>query len=141
MKYDICIIGHGNFPDGIKSAVNLIAGTCEKITCFNLNEQTTHEQFKKDINKYLDSHKNVIVFADMTGGAPYQIVAERILSQDDDNKYVIAGISLNLILDIYLKNMSGQLNTKNIDSSLKHVIKEARSLMQVISHKTIFEKV
>lgn len=140
MKYDVCIIGHGNFPSGIRSAVKLIAGTCDGITCFNLNENTTHEQFEKAIDQYLQSHDNVIFFADMIGGAPYQIVAKKILLQNDQNKCVVAGVSLNLVLDIYLKNMSDQLTTQNVDEAIKHVISESKSLMKEISCREDLEK-
>ncbi|MCT6846844.1 MAG: PTS fructose transporter subunit IIA [Lactobacillus helsingborgensis] len=140
MKYDVCIIGHGNFPSGLKSAVKLIAGTCDRITCFNLNEETTHEQFEQDVEQYIQSHTNVIFFADMVGGAPYQIVAKKVLLQNDVHKFIVAGVSLNLVLDIYLKNMSEQLNTQNIDNEIKHVINESKSLMKEISCKQDLEK-
>lgn len=140
MKYDLCIIGHGNFPSGIRSAVKLIAGTCDGITCFNLNEKITHEQFEKAIDQYLQSHDNVIFLADMIGGAPYQIVAKKILLQNDKNKCVVAGVSLNLVLDIYLKNMSDQLTTQNVDEAIKHLISESKSLMKEISCREDLEK-
>ena len=135
MKYDVCIIGHGNFPSGLKSAVKLIAGTCDRITCFNLNEETTHEKFEQDVDHYIQLHTNVIFFADMVGGAPYQIVAKKVLLQNDVHKFIVAGVSLNLVLDIYLKNMSEQLNTQNIDKEIKHVINESKLLLFLLPEK------
>lgn len=140
MKYDICIIGHGDFPLGIKSAVEVIAGTSNKITCFNLNENITHEQFEMSINQYIQSHSYVIFFVDIVGGAPCQIVAQKILSQKDSNKCIVAGVSLSLVLDIYLKNMSNKLNPQNLDDSIKDVIKDSKSLIQEISYKQDLEK-
>ncbi|MDF7683560.1 PTS fructose transporter subunit IIA [Lactobacillus sp. ESL0679] len=141
MKYDICIIGHGDFPMGIDSDIKTVAGTDELVTCLNLDEHTTHEKFTQDLDQYLDTHENVIVFADMTGGAPYQIAAKRILTNPKDtNKYVLSGVSMNLVLDVYLKNLSGQLTAENIEDSLNHVIEESKSMMQSISQSTISKK-
>lgn len=52
MIYSIGIIGHGNYPDGVRSALELLAGTSEYISCFNLNDKTTHEQFKENVSEF-----------------------------------------------------------------------------------------
>lgn len=141
MKYDICIVGHGNFPDGVKSAMNVLCGPDESLKLGNLNEQTTHEKFKSEMKEYLTTHENVIVFADMTGGAPYQIAAEIVLSQNLANRYVISGMSLNVVLDLYLKNMMDQLNPDNIEEMINHVISESCGLMKVTPCTEVVEEV
>lgn len=137
MKYDVCIIGHGNFPDGVKTAMNLLVGPDDSIKLGNLNEVMTHEAFKKEMEEYLDSHENVIIFADMTGGAPYQITAELILEKEKKNQFVVSSMSLNAILDLYLKNMMDQLNPDNIDEEIAHVIEESCKLMQVTPNNIV----
>ncbi len=86
MIYSIGIIGHGNYPDGVRSALELLAGTSEYISCFNLNDKTTHEQFKENVSEFLDQNENAIIIADMTGGAPFQSIAQIIL---EENKKII----------------------------------------------------
>ena len=132
MIYSIGIIGHGNYPDGIKSAIKLLAGAADDINCFNLNNETTHEQFKKDVSKFLDENDNVIIIADMTGGAPFQSIAEKILEDNIKNHYIISSLSMNAILDVYLKNSMNQFNPDNIEEELQHIINESVSLMQFL---------
>lgn len=132
MIYSIGIIGHGNYPDGIKSAIKLLAGTADDINCFNLNNETTHEQFKKDVSKFLDENENVIIIADMTGGAPFQSIAEKILEDNVKNHYIVSSLSMNAILDVYLKNSMNQFNPDTIEDQLQHIIDGSVSLMQFL---------
>lgn len=67
--YQVVIIGHGNYPQGVLSAIQLLVGTTEKIKIFNLDSNTTHEIFSKKIKQYIDENEHLIIFADMTGGA------------------------------------------------------------------------
>lgn len=132
MIYSIGIIGHGNYPDGIKSALELLAGTAEDLHCFNLNNETTHDQFKKDVCDFLDKNDNAIIIADMTGGAPFQSIAEVILEENKKNHYIISSLPMNAILDVYLKNSMNQFEPDNIEAQLDHIIKESVNLMQFL---------
>ncbi|AYE37254.1 PTS fructose transporter subunit IIA [Companilactobacillus zhachilii] len=132
MKYSVGIIGHGNYPEGIKSALTLLSGAGDDITCFNLNEQTTHEQFKKDVTNFLNTNESAIIFADLTGGAPFQTIAQVILESAKENQYIISGISMNAIFDLYLKNSMDQLNKDNIEDQINHVIEVSIPMMQYL---------
>lgn len=132
MIYSIGIIGHGNYPDGVRSALELLAGTSEYISCFNLNDKTTHEQFKENVSKFLDQNENAIIIADMTGGAPFQSIAQIILEENKKNHYIISSLSLNAILDVYLKDSMNQLDSENIEGQLKHIIDASVGLMQFL---------
>lgn len=132
MIYSIGIIGHGNYPYGVRSALKLLAGTDDNLSCFNLNDETTHEQFKKDVSQFLDKNESAIIVADMTGGAPFQSIAEIILEENKKNHYIISSLPMNAILDIYLKNSMDQLSPDNIEGQLDHIIKESVNLMQFL---------
>lgn len=140
MKYDVCIVGHGNFPDGVKSAMELLVGCEDDIQCFNLNGEKNHDQFHDEMKDYLENHENVLIFADMTGGAPYQITAEIILETEKKNQYVVSSVSLNAILDLYLKNSMDQIAPDNIEETIRHVIEESRKLMQVTPNNVLNEE-
>jgi len=89
------------------------------------------------MGQYLTEHQKTIVFADMTGGAPYQIVAQIILESGHPDQYIISSISMNAILDLYLKNSMAQLNANNIEKSIQHVIHESRHLMKLTPDNTV----
>lgn len=139
MKYSIGIIGHGNYPEGIKSAIVLLSGTGDDIKCFNLNEKTTHEQFQKDVTNFLATNENAIIFADLTGGAPFQTIAQVILESAKENQYIISGISMNAIFDIYLKNSMDQLNKDNIEDQIRHVFEVSIPMMQFLPNSEMMD--
>ena len=82
MNYAMAIVGHGRYPEGVLSALKLLIGTTEGMTAFNLDENTTHERFEQCLNDFLKENKHAIIFADMTGGAPHQIVSRLIILRD-----------------------------------------------------------
>lgn len=135
MKYDIAVIGHGDFPEGVLSALHLLMGTTEGITAFNLDEKTTHEEFQKKIEDFLDKHKDVLIFADMTGGAPYQEAAQLLLEKQKLDQYIIGSCPLSLIFDMYTKNLCGQLDEENIEKTIQYCIDQSRGLIKYLPNK------
>ena len=131
MEYQIAIVGHGHYPDGVVSALKLLAGTTENLHAFNLDEDTTHEEFTETVDKFLTETDHVLVFADMTGGAPHQITARLILDKNKPYQYIISSAPMNLILDLYARCM-GALDDDTIDQTLKDSLKEAKGLIQMM---------
>lgn len=132
MTYQLAIVGHGRYPKGVMSALKLLAGTTDNLHAFNLDENTTHEQFTKDIDTFLDENDDAIVFADMTGGAPHQITARLILDKNKPNQYIISSAPVNLILDLYAQCQAGMVTPEKIDGILKNSLKEAKGLIQLL---------
>ncbi|KRO17305.1 PTS sugar transporter subunit IIA [Lacticaseibacillus saniviri] len=131
MNYQIAIVGHGNYPDGVVSALKLLAGSTANLTAFNLNEETTHEKFTQDVSQFLDQNDHVIVFADMTGGAPHQITARLILEKKRPYQYIISSAPVSLILDLYAQCQMG-LDDSTIDQTLKDSLSQSKSLIQLM---------
>lgn len=130
--FNMCIVGHGNFPDGMVSALKLLSGTGEDITKFNLNEELGHAEYEQQLNKYLDKHKEVIIFADMTGGAPHQIASRLIIEKANRYQYIISSAPLNLMLDILMKINLQLLDKDAIEIELQRSLKEAQEMMLLL---------
>ncbi|MDQ0150416.1 PTS sugar transporter subunit IIA [Eubacterium multiforme] len=133
----ILIVGHGEYPTGTKSAIKLLTGVDENIDAINLSEELTHEQFTEKINAYVKENKDLIIFADITGGAPFQITSrEVLLNEESDNQYVIGGVSVGCILDIVMKTVvisTDEDIRETIGSSLEGV----RDMASVICRKDL----
>ncbi len=130
MNYAMAIVGHGRYPEGF-SALKLLIGTTEGMTAFNLDENTTHERFEQCLNDFLKENKHAIIFADMTGGAPHQIVSRLIIEKNQPNQYIISSAPLNLILDLYAKNMSG-FEDNAIEETLRHTVELSKQLIEIL---------
>lgn len=102
----ILIVGHGEYASGIKSTIKLLTGVDEGIDAINLNEELEHSEFTSIVNSYVNDHDELIIFADITGGAPFQITSrEVLLNEGSDEQYVVGGVSVGCILDIVMKTL------------------------------------
>lgn len=102
----ILIVGHGEYSTGIKSSIKLLTGVDENIDAINLNDELTHDEFTLKVQKYVTENNDLIIFADITGGAPFQITSREILlNENSNNQYVIGGVSVACILDIVMNTV------------------------------------
>lgn len=138
--FNICVVGHGNYPDGMVSALKLLAGTDENIMKFNLNQELTHAQYEEQLSHYLTENDNVIVFADMTGGAPHQIASRLILEKGKGTQYIISSAPLNLMLDILMKVKMELLSVATISADLQHSLAEAKEMMLLLPEGPVIEQ-
>ena len=124
--YKFVVVGHGNFPSGVLSAVSLLVGKNENICSFDLDEKETHEGFENKLKELLDSNDKVIVLADLTGGAPHQIAARLILESGNMNQYVISGVNLALVIDLAMKCCIGEVSDDEMQETILNSIEECK---------------
>jgi len=102
--YHFLVVGHGEYPSGVKSALQLLIGDEVQVTSLNLDENTTHDDMTKKAEEFLRHHEKVMVFADLTGGAPHQKVSEILLGDDmPPDHMIISNISMGLMMDVIMK--------------------------------------
>ena len=133
----ILIVGHGEYGSGMKSAIKLLTGVNDNIDAINLNEELTHNDYTLMLQEYVANNKDLVIFADMTGGAPFQIASREILlNEDSQNQFVIGGASVGCILEVVMNTLvlKSEDELKDIIDSAVNNIKEMTS---VISRKDL----
>lgn len=122
----ILIVGHGEYATGIKSAIKLLTGVSNNIDAINLNEELTHNDYTVMVQEYVANNKDLIIFADMTGGAPFQIASREILlNESSENQFVIGGVSVGCILEVVMNTL-----VLNVEDELKNIINMAVNNIQ-----------
>lgn len=122
----ILIVGHGEYATGMKSAIKLLTGVNNNIDAINLNEELTHNDYTMMVQEYVANNKELIVFADMTGGAPFQIASREILlNESSENQFVIGGVSVGCILEVVMNTL-----VLNMEDELKNIIDTAVNNIQ-----------
>ena len=122
----ILIVGHGEYATGMKSAIKLLTGVNNNIDAINLNEELTHNDYTMMVQEYVANNKELIVLADMTGGAPFQIASREILlNEESENQFVIGGVSVGCILEVVMKTL-----VLNMEDELKNIIDTAVNNIQ-----------
>ncbi|MDU1005392.1 MAG: PTS sugar transporter [Clostridium butyricum] len=131
----LVIVGHGNFPSGVLSAVSLLVGNNENICAFDLDKNETHEGFEQKIKELLDNNDKVIVAADLTGGAPHQIAARLILESGKMNQYIISGINLALVVDLAMKCCFSEVEEEELETMLLDSVNDSKETMTLLSNR------
>ena len=122
----ILIVGHGEYATGMKSAIKLLTGVDENIDAINLNEELTHNDYTIMVQEYVANNKELVIFADMTGGAPFQIASREILlNEASENQFVIGGVSVGCILEVVMNTL-----VLNSEDELKDIINTAVNNIQ-----------
>lgn len=130
--FKVCIVGHGNFPSGVCSALKLLSGSNDNLHFFDLDHKLTHGEYEQQLTEFLKENDNVLIFADMTGGAPHQIATRLLLELGKVNQFILSSVSLNLILDLYMKNSMGVLTTDNVSAELSNSMAESKEMLMVM---------
>ncbi|CZQ95920.1 PTS sugar transporter subunit IIA [Trichococcus collinsii] len=128
--YKIAIVGHGNFPEGVLSALSLLIGENENVVAYNLNDERTHEVLEQDVTALLKDNEQVIIFADLTGGAPHQISARVMLENKfSENQYVISGINLGLVVELTMKFLYSEIKDEEAAAAIQEAIEQSRGMI------------
>lgn len=102
--YNFLIVGHGGYPSGVQSALQLLMGDNVPVHAINLDEQLTHAEMEKQAEAFLTEHEKVIVFADLTGGAPHQKVSTILLGENmSPHHAVISNAPMSVMMDVIMK--------------------------------------
>ncbi|MBU3135520.1 PTS mannose transporter subunit IID [Clostridium gasigenes] len=131
----ILIVGHGEYATGIKSAIKLLTGVDKDLDAINLNDDITHDKFTEIMKDYVKVNKDLIVFADISGGAPFQITSREVLvNEGSENQYVVAGVALGCILEIVM-NTIVVCSSEDIRTIIENAINEIPDMASVICKK------
>jgi PTS system N-acetylgalactosamine-specific IIA component len=133
----ILIVGHGEYGSGMKSAIKLLTGVNNNIEAINLNEELTHNAYTMKIQEYVANNKDLIIFADMTGGAPFQIASrEVLLNETSDNQFVIGGVSVGCILEVVMNTLVLTLEDE-LKDTIDTAINNIADMTTVVSRKNL----
>ena len=133
----ILIVGHGEYGSGMKSAIKLLTGVNDNIDAINLNEELTHNEYTLMLQEYVANNKDLVIFADMTGGAPFQIASREILlNEDSQNQFVIGGASVGCILEVVMNTLVLK-SEDELKSIIDLAVNNIKEMTSVISRKDL----
>lgn len=96
------IASHGTFASGIKSSLEIIAGTCDQVFTIDayMSEKITIIEEEMDVVlSQLAIDDELIIFTDLAGGS----VTNRILMKArQSNIHLVAGLNLPLLVEVVM---------------------------------------
>ncbi|MTW84414.1 PTS fructose transporter subunit IIA [Virgibacillus dakarensis] len=91
------LTGHGSFPDGMLTSVQLITGEVKQVEVipFEEDQEKLQAELEKAIDK-VDTGSGVVCFADLAGGTPFNVCSR--LAATKGNVRVIGGTNSPMLL-------------------------------------------
>ncbi|APJ38123.1 hypothetical protein [Mycoplasmopsis pullorum] len=103
MKYRVLIIGHAEFPQGVRSFLEFVGGFEEGIQHFFINDEHPTNELREKLEAYFADDTPTLVFADLPGGSPHITIVDYLSTAQKKNVLVYAGLSVALMLDLTFK--------------------------------------
>lgn len=114
----IIVTGHGQFASGLKSTIQLLAGSIPSVFYIDFLEDMSDKDLKIIFkNSLSESQEGAVFFCDLVGGTPYKQAA--LLSYECTNVSVIAGGNIGALLEVALKeNLAEWQDAKELSELL-----------------------
>ncbi|MEF9967203.1 MAG: PTS mannose transporter subunit IIB [Longicatena sp.] len=131
----LVLASHGSLAEGMKSAAEMILGTCEKISAYGLDTYKNPIDIYDIVEKQISSDENneYIVLCDINGGSVHN---QMIHLCSHKNVYLLTGMTLSMVLEITLE--STELKTQKL---LEKVIDNAHKNMLIFNYQSVLKRI
>lgn len=133
----IIVTGHGNFATGLTSGLKLLAGDLDHYAAVDFAPEDSIEGLNrnlKDALKQLECCEAIAVFADLTGGSPFNVASKIKLESKERLIEVAGGTNLPVILNAYMTREAVNDAAELVELSL------AAGKEQMIRVRTVTDK-
>lgn len=94
----LVVIGHGNFPLGIKSSLEMISGDTRNIAYLCFEEGEDPDAFGEQIRDVIERAPcGCVVLIDLMGGTPFN---QFYMNMPDSNCQAVCGVNLAMALEV-----------------------------------------
>ncbi|MFA9414661.1 MULTISPECIES: PTS sugar transporter subunit IIA [Streptococcus] len=109
MGKHLVLVSHGRFCEELKKSTEMIMGPQENIHTVALLPEEGPEDFRAKFDETIAGLENVVVFADLLGGTPANVVSRALLEGADLDIYV--GMNMPMVIGF----LNGVLLDQDVD--------------------------
>ena len=128
MKY-VVMVSHGQFANGLKDALMMLAGQREDVIASGLENGESADEFAQDFEKTIDfinQDDEIILLGDLIGGSPLTTAMNVIHEKNmDEHCIIIGGMNLPLALTTVLMK-----DTLDKETFLQQVLHEGQTALK-----------
>ncbi|MGT2888058.1 PTS sugar transporter subunit IIA [Streptococcus didelphis] len=139
----LIIVAHGNFPSGILSALELIAGKQEEVLAIDFVAGMSTEELKLLIQKDLSAANKVLILTDLLGGSPFNVSSALSMDYLDKSIRVLSGLNLAMLMEAVLSRSTvadlDQLADKALAAAHNGILDFESCLADTDCHNNDFE--
>ncbi|KXU14516.1 putative PTS system, galactosamine-specific IIA component [Streptococcus oralis] len=105
MSKSLLLVSHGRFCEELKASTEMIMGPQENIYTVALLPEDGPEDFTAKFSATVENLEDFIVFADLLGGTPCNVVSRLIMEGRDIDLY--AGMNLPMVIEFINASLTG----------------------------------
>ncbi|MCC2817086.1 PTS sugar transporter subunit IIA [Enterocloster sp. OA13] len=96
----IVITGHGQYAQGVMSAIQLVAGVPEQVQVVNFTKGEGIEELKSHMIQAINALESddVLLMTDILGGSPFNVAVQLLTEPMGKNLKVVAGANMASIV-------------------------------------------
>lgn len=97
----IIVTGHGHFPTGILSAIELVAGKPENVEGVDFESGQSSDDLMRAMNEAVLKLEgdDILILADLVGGTPFNMAVRLQAEMTDKNLKVMAGTNMPALVE------------------------------------------
>jgi len=105
MSKKLVLVSHGRFCEELKTTTEMIMGPQEDIHAVALLPEEGPEDFAAKFLETVKDFEDYLVFADLLGGTPRNVVSRFIMEGQDIELY--AGVNLPMVIEFINASLTG----------------------------------
>ena len=105
MSKNLVLVSHGRFFEELKTTTEMIMGPQEDIHAVALLPEEGPEDFVAKFLETVKDFEDYLVFADLLGGTPCNVVSRFIMEGQDIELY--AGVNLPMVIEFINSSLTG----------------------------------
>lgn len=105
MVKSLVLVSHGHFCEELKGSTEMIMGPQDNIYTVALLPEDGPEDFTSKFEATIEKLSDFVVFADLLGGTPCNVVSRLIMEGRDIELY--AGMNLPMVIEFINANLTG----------------------------------
>ncbi|MBJ8325759.1 PTS sugar transporter subunit IIA [Streptococcus pacificus] len=109
MSKHLVLVSHGLFSEELKKSTEMIMGPQENIHAVSLLPEEGPDDFRQKLEAVVEGLENVVVFADLLGGTPANVVSRMMLEGKKFDFYV--GMNMPMVIGF----LNGVLLDQDVD--------------------------
>jgi N-acetylgalactosamine PTS system EIIA component len=122
------LTGHGHFAEGLSSAMEVVLGKQEWFINVNFPKEDTSFQLEEKMSEAINKLKgceNIIVFADLLSGSPFNAAIMKAIV--NDRIKVIYGVNFGMLIEAVINRDAGM----ELDEMIKNAIDTGKNQIGV----------
>ena len=105
MSKSLILVSHGRFCEELKGSTEMIMGPQDNIHAVALLPEDGPEEFTAKFEATIEGLDDFLVFADLLGGTPCNVVSRLIMEGRDIELY--AGMNLPMVIEFINSSLTG----------------------------------